>query len=52
VWLSTQTRASRERESSVTIVYDVTHTSTITDHAVEEYHVMDCDKAKVADREA
>ena len=42
----TQTRASRPRESSVT------HTSAITDHAVEENHVIDWDKAKVVDREA
>jgi len=36
----TQTRASRARESSVT------HKSAITDHAVEENHVIDSDKAK------
>jgi len=36
-----QTRASRARESSVT------HKSAITDHAVEENHVTDWDKAKV-----
>jgi len=42
----TQTRASRARESSVT------HKSTITDHAVEDNHVIDWDKAKVVDREA
>ena len=42
----TQTRASRVRESSVT------HKSAITDHAVEENHVIDLDKAKVVDREA
>jgi len=42
----TQTRASRARESSVT------HKSAITDHAVEENHVIDWDKAKVVDREA
>ena len=39
----TQTRASRARESSVT------HKSAITDHAVEENHVIDWDKAKVVD---
>jgi len=33
----TQTRASRARESSVT------HKSAITDHAVEENHVIDWD---------
>ena len=42
----TQTRASRSSESSVT------HKSAITDHAVEENHVIDWDKAKVVDREA
>jgi len=42
----TQNRASRARESSVT------HKSAITDHAVEENHVIDWDKAKVVDREA
>ena len=43
----TQTRASRARESSVT------HKSAITDHAVEENHVIiDWDKAKLVDREA
>jgi len=42
----TQSRASRARESSVT------HKSAITDHAVEENHVVDWDKAKVVDREA
>jgi len=42
----TQTRASRARESSVT------HKSAITDHAVEENHVSDWDKAKLVDREA
>ena len=42
----TQTRAFRTRESSVT------HKSAITDHAVEENHVIDWDKAKVVDREA
>ena len=36
----TQTRASRARESSKT------HKSAITDHAVEENHVIDWDKAK------
>jgi len=41
----TQTRASRARESSVT------HKSAITDHAVEENHVIDWDKTKVVDRE-
>jgi len=35
----TQTRASRARKSSVT------HKSAITDHAVEENHVIDWDKA-------
>jgi len=43
---STQTRAYRARESSVT------HKSAITDHAVEENHVIDWEKAKVVDREA
>ena len=42
----TQTRASRARESSVT------HKSAITDHAVEENHVIDWYKAKVVDRDA
>ena len=42
----TQTRASRAREISVT------HKSAITDHAVEENHVIDWDKTKVVDREA
>jgi len=42
----TQTRASRARESSVT------HKSAIIDHAMEENHVIDWDKAKVVDREA
>jgi len=42
----TQTRASRARESSVT------QKSAITDHAVEENHVIVLDKAKVVDREA
>ena len=42
----TQTRASRARESSVT------HKLAITDHAVEEMHVIDWNKAKVVDREA
>jgi len=42
----TQTQASRARESSVT------HKSAIIDHAVEENHVTDWDKAKVVDREA
>jgi len=41
-----QTRASRARESSAT------HKSAITDHAVEENHVIDWDKVKVVDREA
>jgi len=42
----TQTRAPRARERSVT------HKSAITDHAVEENHVIDWDQAKVVDREA
>jgi len=42
----TQTRASKVSESSVT------HKSAVTDHAVEENHVIDWDKAKVVDREA
>ena len=42
----TQTRASRARESNVT------HKPPITDHAMEENHVIDWDKAKVVDREA
>jgi len=42
----THTRASRARESSVT------HKSAITDHAVEENHVIDWHKEKVVDREA
>ena len=42
----TQIQAYRARESSVT------HKSAITDHAVEENHVIDWDKAKVVDREA
>ena len=37
----TQTQASRARESNVT------HKSAITDHAMEENHVIDWDKAKV-----
>jgi len=41
----TQTRASRARETNVT------HKSAITNHAVEENHVVDWDKAKVVDRE-
>ena len=41
----TQTRASRARESSVT------HKSAITDHAVEENHVIDWDKAKAKGRQ-
>jgi len=41
-----QSRASKARESSVT------HKSAITDHAMEENHVIDWDKAKVVDREA
>jgi len=41
-----QTRTSRARESSVT------HKSAITDHAMEENHVIDWDKVKVVDREA
>ena len=44
VTAGTQTRASRASESSVT------HKSAITDHAVEENHVIDWDKAKVVDR--
>ena len=40
----TQTQASKARESSVT------HKSAITDHAVEENHVIDWDKANVVDR--
>jgi len=43
-WYTAQ--ASRARESSVT------HKSAITDHAVEENHVIDWDKAKLVDREA
>jgi len=43
---STQTRAFRARESSVT------HKSAITDHAVEENHVIDWDKATVLDKNA
>ena len=42
----TQTRASRARESSVT------HKSVITDHAVEENHVINWNKAKLVAREA
>ena len=42
----TQTRASRARESSIT------HKSAITDHAVEENHVIDWDSAEVVAREA
>ena len=42
----TQTRTSRTRQSSIT------HKSTITDHVVEENHVIGWDKAKVVDREA
>ena len=40
------TRASRARDSSVT------HKSAITDHAVEENHVIDWDSAEVVAREA
>jgi len=46
VWRLSLARASRARESSVT------HMSAITEHAVEENHVIDWDKAKVVDREA
>ena len=42
----TQTRASSGRESSIT------HKSTITDHAVEENHVIDWDSAEMVAREA
>jgi len=42
----TQTRAYRTRESNLT------HKPAIADHAVEENHVIDWDKAKVVDREA
>ena len=42
----TQTRASRARESSIT------HKSAITDHAVEENHVIDWDSTEVVAREA
>jgi len=42
--VGTQTRAFRERKSNVT------HKSAITDHAVEENHVIDWHKAKVVDR--
>jgi len=42
----TQTRASRARDSSIT------HKSAITDHAVEENHVIDWDSAEVVAREA
>jgi len=42
----TQTRASKARESSVI------HKSAITDHAVEDNHVTNWDKAKMVDREA
>jgi len=42
----TQTRASRARESSIT------HKSAITDHAVEQNHVIDWDSAEVVSREA
>ena len=40
----TQSRASRARDSSVT------HKSAITDHAVEQNHVIDWDSAKVVAR--
>ena len=43
VWRKNQNRAFRARESSIT------HKSAITDHAVEENHVIDWDKAKVVD---
>jgi len=42
----TLTRVSRARKGSVT------HKSAITDHVVEENHVVDWDKAKVVDIEA
>ena len=42
----TQTRAHRARDSSVT------HKSAITDHAVEQNHVIDWASAEVVDREA
>jgi len=42
----THARASRARESSVT------HKSAITDHAVEQNHVIDWDSAEVVAREA
>jgi len=41
----TQTRASRARESSIT------HKSAITDHAVEENHVIDWASAEEVARE-
>ena len=43
---STQTRASRGRDNSVT------HKSAVTDHAVEQNHVIDWDSAEVVAREA
>jgi len=42
----THTRASRARESSIM------HKSAITDHAVEENHVIDWDSAEVVFMEA
>jgi len=37
---------------STTFALSQTYLSAITDHAVEENHVIDWDKAKVVDREA
>ena len=42
----TQTRAYRARDSSVT------HKSAITDHDVEQNHIIDWDSAEVVAREA
>ena len=42
----TQSRASRARDSSVT------HKSAITDHVVEQNHIIDWDSAEVVAREA
>ena len=44
VTAGTQTRASRARDSSVT------HKSALTDHAVEQNHVIDWDSAEVVAR--
>jgi len=39
-------------QASIRKLLTHTHKSAITDHAVEENHVIDWDEAKVVDREA